>query len=348
MASVSVREGAEMTNRRRYSVRPVIQALSRIGLCVPSVFQRAQLSEVLTKDSNLALDASASRRLFVAAAEEYGSVDFGFQLALQYARTPYGIGYFAFISSQNVEAAVKAHAKYKPQVAPIGCSAAHDAGNLKVEIYQTTSEFPVDSNVALIDFAYIIELLRNSCDGLVDIEKISLREVSAAHDAYHRFFSCEIEEGPVDAMWISSTCLGLPLHSKNPEIDLIAKERLERLYFSESDQKDFCQQVRETVRDNILTGRVGAKNAAQKLGISVRTLSRRLENHGLRFVDIQNDIQQVLSIDLLSDFTMSIDEVAFRVGYKEKASFYRAFKTWHGVTPAQMRRSWTQEQNKIA
>jgi AraC-like DNA-binding protein len=339
---------ASMSLQRKYQVRPALQAFRQMGICVPSVFRRAKLCGSSAEDKHLELNATSCRRLFVAAAEEYGRFDFGLQLAIQYARIPYGPGYFAFISSPNIGAAIKAIAKYKPQVSAIGCSAEQDEGDLKVEVYQTTSEFPVDSNMSLVEFAYIVELLRNCCDGFLDVKLISLRDAATAHDAYKEFFSCPITEGPVSAMWIGSRSLEIPLHAENLEIGMIAKKRLEAIYFPNLDQKDFCEQARNAAKENLLCGRVGAINAASKMGISVRTLNRKLKECDISFMDIQSDIQRHHSLELLSDINMGISEIAFRLGFKEVASFYRAFKKWHGVTPAQMRNSWKQKQNSRA
>lgn len=337
-----------MSLQRKFQVRPALQAFRQMGLSVPSVFRRAELCESLAEDKYLELDARGCRRLFVAAAEQYGRFDFGLQIAIQYAKIPYGAGYFAFISSPNVGSAIKAIAKYKPQVSAIGCSAEQDEGDLKVEVYQTTSEFPVDSNMALVEFAYIVELSRNCCDGFLHVKRISLRDAATAHEAYKEFFSCPITEGPVDAMWIGSKSLEIPLHANNQEIEIIAKKRLDDIYFPDLNQKDFCEQVRNTVKENLFYGKVGAINAAKKMGISVRTLNRKLKDRHITFMEIQGDLQRHYSVELLSDISMSIPEIAFRLGFKEVASFYRAFKKWHGVTPAQMRNSWKQKQNGSA
>ena len=332
--------GAGLSLQRKFQVRPALQAFRQMGICVPTVFRGAGLCEGLAEDKNLELDAEGCRRVFVAAAAEYGRFDFGQQLAIQYARIPYGPGYFAFISSPNIGAAVKAIAKYKPQVSAIGCSAEQDEGDLKVEVYQTTSEFPVDSNMALVEFAYMVELSKNCADGFLKAKRISLRDVGAAHDAYKLFFACPIVEGPVDAMWIGSEDLTIPLHSKNHEIAVIAQKRLDDTYFPNIGQKNFSEQVCRVVKEELLVGRVGAQNAANAMGLSPRSLNRRLKEYGITFAQIQSDIRRQHSIELLSDMGVSISEVAFRVGFKEVASFYKAFKKWNGVTPAQMRNRW--------
>lgn len=339
----STKEMTGMSLQRKFQVRPALQAYRQMGLCVPSVFRRAELCESLAEDKNLELDANGCRRIFMAAAEEYNHEDFGLHLAMQYARIPYGPGYFAFISSPNVGSAIKALAKYKPQVAAIGCSAERDYGDLRVEVYQTTPEFPVDSNMALVEFSYIVELSRNCCDGLLQVKRISLCDVTAVNNAYQEFFLCPILEGHVNAMWIGSESLALPLHANSQEISYIAKKRLDDVYFPDLNQKDFCEQVRNAIRENLLSGRVGAQNAAKKMGLSVRTLNRKLKEHDTTFMNIQSDIQRHHSVELLSDIGMSISEISFRLGFKEVASFYRAFKKWHGVTPAQMRNSWKQK-----
>lgn len=336
-----------MSGQKKYQVRPVLQAFREIGVCVPSTLRRVGLTEDLVKRQNFQFDAKTCRRIFVAAAEEFSGPDFGLQVALQYSKIPYGPVFFAFISSPDIGAAIKAIAKYKPQVSPLGIVAEHDEIGMKITMCEMTSDFPASSSMALVEFAYIVELSRNCADGFLKVKQISLRDSGAAHDAYKRFFACPILEGPIDAIWFGSEDLTIPLHSKNQEIGAVCRKQLDDLYFPNLDQQDLCEQVRQALKEDLLSGRVGAQNVAKKMGLSVRTLTRRLKENGISFTEIQSDLQRHHAVELLSNMSVSISEVAFRVGFKEVASFYRAFKKWYGITPAQMRETWKQEQKRV-
>jgi AraC-like DNA-binding protein len=78
---------------------------------------------------------------------------------------------------------------------------------------------------------------------------------------------------------------------------------------------------------------------AKRLGVSVRTLHRRLGDEGTTATEIIETIREARARTLLADASMSIGQVAYALGYTEHAAFTRAFKRWTGSTPEAFRLS---------
>jgi AraC-like DNA-binding protein len=101
--------------------------------------------------------------------------------------------------------------------------------------------------------------------------------------------------------------------------------------------------VKETVRDmiarDIETSRPTAASIAERLDVSQRTLSRRLESEGTSFKELLDDCRRLLALDYVTRATFRLPEVVFLLGFSETATFYRAFKRWTGQTPLQYRRA---------
>ena len=76
---------------------------------------------------------------------------------------------------------------------------------------------------------------------------------------------------------------------------------------------------------------------ARALHLSPRTLKRKLAEHGTGFSALVRDVRRERALLLLDDHTLSIAEVATRVGYSEVPNFSRAFRAWTGQTPAAYR-----------
>ncbi len=81
------------------------------------------------------------------------------------------------------------------------------------------------------------------------------------------------------------------------------------------------------------------RTIGREMGLSVRTLSRRLVGEGTSFRDTQDQVRHHLAVALLGDANVSIAEVAFFLGYAEPAPFHRSFKRWTGTTPQPHRRA---------
>ena len=73
------------------------------------------------------------------------------------------------------------------------------------------------------------------------------------------------------------------------------------------------------------------------LGVSERTLQRRLTELGRSFSDVVEDFRHEEAARLLATPGIPLVEVASRLGYAEQTSFTRAFRRWTGTTPGAWR-----------
>jgi AraC-like DNA-binding protein len=81
------------------------------------------------------------------------------------------------------------------------------------------------------------------------------------------------------------------------------------------------------------------EDIAKRLGLSVRSLHRRLSEDGFSFKLLTDQTRHELAEGLLKDQRYSIAEIAFVTGFSEQSAFTRAFKRWSGATPAQFRKT---------
>lgn len=77
---------------------------------------------------------------------------------------------------------------------------------------------------------------------------------------------------------------------------------------------------------------------AKRLGLSRRTLQRRLGDSGTSYTDIHRRIVLRRACERLAVRPWSIGRIAAELGYGDAAHFTRAFLGWTGVTPSQWRR----------
>ena len=97
------------------------------------------------------------------------------------------------------------------------------------------------------------------------------------------------------------------------------------------------EQVKVVLKRSLASGRPELSDVARDLGLSERTLQRRITEEGTSFRDLLVEARQELGRQLLSDPSAEIDEVACLLGYQDASSFYRAFRYWEGVTPSRWR-----------
>jgi AraC-like DNA-binding protein len=73
------------------------------------------------------------------------------------------------------------------------------------------------------------------------------------------------------------------------------------------------------------------------MGMSNRTLARRLADNGVSFRDLIKKTQERIATNLLRNSSRSIAEIAFETGFSEQSAFNRAFKRWTDQTPVDFR-----------
>jgi AraC-like DNA-binding protein len=73
---------------------------------------------------------------------------------------------------------------------------------------------------------------------------------------------------------------------------------------------------------------------AAALRMPARTLQRRLAAEGTSLQREVEEIRKVMAVAVLRDGSVTIEDVAFLLGYSEPSTFFRSFKRWTGFTPA--------------
>lgn len=94
------------------------------------------------------------------------------------------------------------------------------------------------------------------------------------------------------------------------------------------------EEVREVIAKHGARGKIGMDAVARELGVSSRSLRRRLMAEGTSFDAVMNDALARRAMHLLTTQRMSIQETAYALGYSTPTSFHRAFKRWTGKTPS--------------
>jgi AraC-like DNA-binding protein len=88
----------------------------------------------------------------------------------------------------------------------------------------------------------------------------------------------------------------------------------------------------------LLPSDVTAETIAAAMKMSGRTLQRRLEDEGVRFSTLLDQVRERMAKKLLADEALPLAEVGYRLGFSDLATFSRAFKRWTGVPPGAFRR----------
>ena len=102
---------------------------------------------------------------------------------------------------------------------------------------------------------------------------------------------------------------------------------------------ELSDQVRVELWHQLAEGSATLDTVAPELGLSTRTLQRRLEEEGTSFGDVLDAFRRGLAAVMLREQAVSIHELAYFLGYSEPSAFYRAFRRWEKTSPVQFRQA---------
>jgi AraC-like DNA-binding protein len=172
-------------------------------------------------------------------------------------------------------------------------------------------------------------------------------EVSFAHGPpenlfeHRAFFRAPLRfETLSNQLLFARSDLAYPLRGADPALSGVVCRRLEKmLTAARAQQESTAAQVRRVLLESLARGEPTAAATARELGVSERTMHRRLRAEGTSFRSTLDAVRGDLAADLLRERHIGIAEIAFVLGYSEPAAFYRSFRRWTGQTPLAFRRA---------
>ncbi|WP_299628094.1 AraC family transcriptional regulator [uncultured Tateyamaria sp.] len=175
--------------------------------------------------------------------------------------------------------------------------------------------------------------------GELTFEFVSFRHSCRSHaDRYAEYFGCPVRfDSERDAIAFDPAVLDLPNRLGDQAVSDFLTAHLETEISSLADTPSLASTLVRRLTPALSNGLPQAAKIARDIGLSERTLYRRLADEGLTFRDVLAQAQSALAQELLRDSDASIAEIAFLTGFSEQSTFSRAFKRWVGQAPAQFR-----------
>lgn len=187
-------------------------------------------------------------------------------------------------------------------------------------------------------FALVLELGRRGTETNLTPKRIELRRPEEPGNGLAGYFGCPIKyRSRRDAVVLRATDLDLPFVTHNEELMQMLAPQLENQLQAGQTKPSVGEQVKWVLRRLLSGSCPDVVVVAKELGMSARTLQRRIAEEGITFRELLNQIRRELVRQYLADDGNEIPEVAFLLGYDNPNSFYRAFRTWEGTTPAEWR-----------
>jgi AraC-like DNA-binding protein len=318
-----------------FAARQAIAALRKRNIAPEPLLRRAGLSE-RDFDGQRRIPAIAQSKLLEYAAEAVGDSAFGLSLAQQTNPREARLLFYVTSAATNVGETIALYARY--------CRIVNEAVHVRVLQAQdgVIVEFVDLSRYharQTAEFAVAVTLkgLRELVGRRVRPTKVAFAHTRNSHlREFERFFGCSVEFGAThDQVSMSNETLTLPLVTGDPHLletlrslcDEAARER-------HTPAETLRASVENEVQKLLPNGTADRRAVARALGMSERTLSRKLANESVTYAEVVDQLRRSLALQYIKERSLSLSQIAWLLGYEGSTSFNHAFRRWTGASPS--------------
>jgi AraC-like DNA-binding protein len=154
---------------------------------------------------------------------------------------------------------------------------------------------------------------------------------------YRAFFGHKVHFGADQTeLSLPRDALDQPLATADPELLAILVATADERRAHATSDPPLTEQVRRALRGAFGQDDAQLEAIARRLGVTGRSLQRRLQDEGTSFQALRDDTRRALANRYLGE-ELSLSEISFLLGFSEPSAFFRAFKRWTGMTPVERR-----------
>jgi AraC-like DNA-binding protein len=301
--------------------------------------RKAGLTIRQIEDADTRLSVQSQIKFLAAAADALRDEFLGFHLARDFDLRMIGWLHYVLASSEILGDALQRAARYTGIVNEGIALRYREATDVTLSLQYVGVARRSDRH----QIEFLVTTIVRACCELtsrrLQPSRVKLTHHRSDFSEFNTFLGCDVEFGAeVDEVAFPATIKLLPIVSADPYLhELLISYFEEALSRRKADSAPLRSAVENAVAPLLPHGRARLGEVARRLGMSQRTLARRLAAEGLSFSDILDDMRLDLAKRHVADTQLSISQIAWLVGFQETSAFTHAFKRWTGRTPRQMR-----------
>jgi AraC-like DNA-binding protein len=316
----------------------LLERFARVGVDIDALLRRAGIPRsrfAVAKPQGTTAEYFA---LWRAAGESARGPDLGLRAGSNTLSHHQSVATLAALHSPTLGEGLIKLARYKRLVCPEDVRIDVRRGEARLRFEWLLAD--TDPPPMLIDciFASIGELTERGTGKPIRPRRIELTRPRNHEAMLRKHFGCDIKfDAPFDVLVFDEAALALPLVTHNAQVLALIVPGLEAALEDTGSGRTLADDVRAALKQTICGERPAVEKVAKSLGMSPRTLQRRLGELGTTYQKLLDEVRHRSARRLLANTDLAAAEVAFLLGFEELNSFTRAFHSWEGTTPTKWR-----------
>ena len=315
--------------------------LQDLALHPAHVLRRAQLPGDLFARDNASLDTPQYFRLWTALEAEAADPDNHLPLPLRIAQALSADWFdptlFAALCSADLNAALTRIARYKRLVAPMVLQVDTTLQRTTLALNWLDKTLAPPPVLVAFELVFFVQLARLATRSRVQPIALTCPVPLGSAAPYEEFFGCRLRKGPVPSVSFSAEDARRPFLTANHGMWSFFEPALRKRLHDLDRQATMTERVHSALLESLPAGDLAMDAVCRKLGVSTRTLQRRLRDEGGSFQKTLDQVRKSLAQHYLEHSAMTGAEISFLLGFEDPNSFVRAFQGWTGTTPQTVR-----------
>jgi AraC-like DNA-binding protein len=310
------------------------------GLAMRPLLRRAGLTAADLENPRARIAVGEQIEFLNLVADELGDELLGLQLAAHFELRMAGLVYYVFASSGNLREVFERGARYS-SVVNEGVSQKFVDGRLAgLVIRYSGVRRQADRHQIEFWVATLLRICRELTGRQLRPARVRLAHFRASgHARLSRYVGCPIEFGSeADEILFPREVLQLRVVKADPYLNRLLVDVCERALASTRPADSFEARVENIMAPLLPHGEARAPVVAARLGMSPRTLARRLAGQGLTYSRLLGRLRLDLARRYLVQDRLPVSKVAWLLGYREAGAFSHAFRRWTGEAPSEVAR----------
>jgi AraC-like DNA-binding protein len=321
------------------SSRALLAACRELGLDVDAVLAAAGVTAAQVNDPDGRLPGEAVAVLWQTALAQSKDPAIGLRAANAVPFGAYRVIDFLAASAPTVGEGLSRVARYFPLINSGVELRIHDDG-AEVGVELASTRDPAGLPRPYAEYALAVTFLhcRHAHGFDWPLARVTFAFPAPPSSELHaRTFDCPVAFGrPRNEMVIARTTWELP--SRNASTDLLRtlEDHADRL-LAGLRAAEVSSGVTRILMEELRGGEPTLERVARRMGMSARTLQRRLQLERSSFAEVLDRTRRHFADCYVRERTLSLTEVAYLLGFSEQSAFTRAFQRWYGVSPSRYR-----------
>ena len=328
-----------MSNRFRVS-NTVIRRLEDLGVSPEAMLRHAGLPLNLFDQERVLLTTDELFALYRGLEAASQDPAFGLKMGTEERVERYDPIAIAALYARSFRDALQRMARYKQLTCPEELHVTEHTNENECRVRFEWLLAEEDEPALLIDlcFAWVVEIARRGSADAIRAKRVEFKRPEAGRALYENHFGCPIVFGaPNNVLVFEQADLERPFVTHNADVLAIVAPQLEAELAEQLSQRTFREQVKATLKKTLAGQRPELRVVARELGVSTRTLQRRLTDERATFQQLISEARRELARHYLQHSSLELNETAYLLGYEDANSFFRAFQQWEGTSPGEWR-----------